>query len=169
MPILSKYQVFSRTNLLFIVGLMGFLEMLGGYIGWSKFRGLMEKWLKDDIEFIKELKGEKETGDFIGWLKVHFARKYLGLITDDGEYDKFRSKRWLLQRFDKISLWTWKAVKSGGVILMFVLGAIPVPGFRVVPDILCGTLRWRLGFIALSVSNFLKTAAFVYGWSWIFS
>jgi len=167
-PILIKLGGISNFQILVIVGLIGFLELLGGYKGWSGLRALTEKLIRDDLEFLKELKGEQQTKDFMGWLKVRFVREYYGFVDESGEYDKFKSKRWIFQRMDKISKWIWRAIRGGGIVLIFILGLIPFPGFRVAPDVFCGTLRWRMAFIALATANFIKTAAFVYGWSWLF-
>lgn len=169
-PILIiKYKLLAKPLLVLIIGSIGFLEMLGGYKGWSGTRGLVEKWLRDDIEFIKKLKGEEKTKDFEDWLKVRFARKYLN-FTDNGAYYKEPvSKIWLFRYADRVLKWIAKILKSGGIIMLFIFGLIPVPGFRVVPDILCGTTRWKIGFIALAIGNFLKTFGVIYGWSWFLS
>ena len=132
-------------------------------------RLVVEKWLKDDIEFIKKLKGEKKTKDFIEGLKVHFARKYLKFTDNQNYYQEPVSKVWLFRNIDKIFKWFVVILKSGGILMMFVFGLVPVPGFRVVPDILCGTTRSKMGFIALSLGNFLKSVAIIYGWGWFFS
>ncbi len=167
-PILLGYGGVSNIQVLIIVELIGFLELLGGYKGWSGVRALTENLIRDDIEFLKQLKGEQQTKDFLGWLKVRIVREYFGFLHESGEYDKFKSKRWIFKRMDEISKWIWRAIKGGGLILIFVLGLIPVPGFRVAPDVFLGTSRWRIGFAVLAIANFLKTAAFVYGWRQIF-
>lgn len=164
-PILIKYNLFTKPVLVLIVGSIGFLEMLGGYNGWSGTRSLMEKLLKDDIEFVKKIKGEKKTKDFVEWLKIRFARKYLKFTDDKNYYQEPVSKVWLFRNIDKIFKWFVVILKSGGIFMMFIFGLIPIPGFRVVPDVLCGTARWKLGFIALAVGNFLKTLGFIYSWS----
>lgn len=169
-PILIiKYKLLAKPLLVLAVGSIGFLEMLGGYKGWSGMRGLVEKWLRDDIEFIKKLKGEEKTKDFEDWLKVRFARKYLKYIDNGTYYKEPISKVWLFRYADRILKWTARVLKSGGVVMLFIFGLIPVPGFRIVPDILCGTARWKIGFIALAIGNFLKTLGIIYGWSWLLS
>src|SRR3989344_8314902 len=143
--------------------------MLGGYNGWSGLRGLMEKLLKDDIEFVKKIKGEKKTKDFVEWLKVRIARKYLKFTNNQDYYKEPVSKVWLFRNMDKVLKWFVVILKAGGVIAMFIVGLIPIPGFRVIPDVLCGSARSKMGFIALSLGNFLKTVGMVYGWGEILS
>lgn len=169
-PILIiKYELSSKPLLVLIIGLAGFLEMLGGYKGWSGMRGLVEKWCRDDIEFVKQLRGEEKTKDFVGWLKVSFSRKYLKYTGSGDYYQGPVSKIWLCRDIDKILKWFVVVLKAGGLIAMFVFGLVPIPGFRVVPDVLCGTTRSKKGFIALSLGNFLKTIGVIYGWSWLLS
>lgn len=166
-PILIKYDMFTKPMLALIVGSIGFLEMLGGYNGWSGLRGLGEKRLKDDIKFLKKVKGELETDGYIDWLTTHFSRKYFSFLNNEGGSNNESSwfnifTDWVLRNILKI-------VKTGGYVGIFILGITPIPGFRVVPDIFCGTTRWKKGFIILAIGNFLKTVGFVYGWSWFFS
>src|SRR3989338_3650782 len=105
-PILIGYKIFSKPTLVLILGSIGFLEMLGGYNGWSGLRGLVEKWLKDDIEFVKKIKGEQKTQDFIEWIKIRFTRKYLKFVNDKSYYDEPASKVWLIRNIDKV----WKGL-----------------------------------------------------------
>jgi len=155
----------SKLWVVFIVGFVGFLEMLGGYKGWSEIRGLvMEKWLKDK-EFVKKLKGEEGAGNFVEGLEIRFTRKYLKFTDNREYYQEPVSKVWLFRNIDKVLKWFVVILKSGGLLMMFAFGLIPIPGFRVVPDVLCGSARWKMGFIALSSGNFLKTVGMVYGWS----
>lgn len=158
---------YSKPLTVLIVGSIGFLEMLGGYKGWSGVRGLIvEKWLKD-TEFIKKLKGEKETKNLTEELEVRLTRKYLKFTGDGSYYEEPVSKVWLFRNVDKIFKWLILILKSGGLLMIFVFSLIPVPGFRVGPDILCGTARWKIGFIVLAIGNFLKTVGIIYGWSWV--
>ncbi|MDP3696916.1 MAG: hypothetical protein Q8R55_02680 [Candidatus Taylorbacteria bacterium] len=159
-----------RGTILVIVCSFSFLDMLGGYIGWSGLRSLVEKLLKDDIDFLKKLKGEQKTKDFIEWLQIYFTRKYLLFLNNgNGSYKIPISKKWLFNHFDTIFKWAVITVKGGGYLTMFFFGLSPIPGSRMIPDILCGTARWRNGFIVLAISNFLRISTFVYGWSWLLS
>lgn len=168
-PALVKYGL-SKGTILLIVGSFSFLDMLGGYIGWSNFRGLVESWLKDEIHFLKKVRGEQKTKGFIEWLKIYFSRKYLVLLNDENnEYKAPAPKRWLFKHLDGVLKWAIIAVKGGGYITMFLFGLSPIPGSRMVPDILCGTARWKSGFVVLAISNFLRIIAFVYGWGWFLS
>lgn len=168
-PALVKYGL-PKGIILLMVCLFSFFDMLGGYIGWSSFRGLVEGWLKDEIDFIKKVRGEQKTKGFIEWLKIYFARKYLVLLSDnEGEYQIPVSKKWLLNNFDSIFKWVIITAKSGGYVTMFLFGLSPIPGSRMVPDILCGTMRWKKGFAVLVVGNLLRITAFVYGWNWALS
>lgn len=166
-PILIRYNMFTKPMLVLIIGTIGFLEMLGGYNGWSGLRGLGERRLKDDIKFLKKVKGELETDGYIDWLTTYFSRKYFNFLNSEKE-SKAKSS-WFNIFIDWVLRNIIRIVKTGGYLGMFILGVTPIPGFRVIPDIFCGTTRWRKGFIVLAVGNFLKTAGFVYGWSWFFS
>lgn len=166
-PILISYNMFTKPMLVLIIGSIGFLEMLGGYNGWSGLRGLGEKRLKDDIRFLQKVKGELETDGYIDWLTTHFSRKYFSFLNDEGRSDTKNS--WFSTFIDWFLRNILRVVKTGGYLGMFILGVTPIPGFRVVPDVFCGTTRWRKGFIVLAIGNFLKTVGFVYGWSWFFS
>ena len=74
----------SKPWVVLIVGSVGFLEMLGGYKGWSGMRGLvLEKWLKD-AEFVKKLKGEEVADNFVEGFEIRLTRKYLK-FTDNKE------------------------------------------------------------------------------------
>ena len=160
---------YSKLVAVLVVGSVGFLEMLGGYKGWSGVRELIvEKWLKDK-EFIKKLKGEERAGNFVEGLEIRLTRKYLKFIDNREYYEEPVSKVWLFRNIDKVFKWFVIILKSGGILMMFVFGLVPVPGFRVVPDILCGTARSKTGFAALSFGNFLKSVAIIYGWNWFFS
>jgi len=156
----------SKPWVVFVVGSIGFLEMLGGYTGWSGTRGLIEKWLKDK-EFVKKLKGEERADNFVEGLEIRLTRKYLKFTDNKEYYEEPVSKVWLFRNIDIVFKWLILILKSGGLLAMFVFGLIPFPGFRVIPDVLCGSARWKMGFIALSVGNFLKTVGMVYSWSWI--
>lgn len=163
-PILiKKYNLFAPLVVL-IVGSIGFLEMLGGYKGWSGIRGLVvEKWLKDK-EFVKKLRGEAKVENRMEGLQIRFTKKYLKYTGDGSYYEEPVSRVWLFRNVDKVLKWLVIVLKSGGIIAMFIFGLIPIPGFRVIPDVLCGTARSKMGFIALSLGNFLKTVGMVYGW-----
>ncbi|MEX2090841.1 MAG: hypothetical protein WD989_01760 [Candidatus Paceibacterota bacterium] len=154
---------YSKLSTLLVVGGIGFLEMFGGYKGWSGVRGLIEKWLRDDIEFVKRLKGEKETRNYTEWLKVKITRKYLKLTDNSQYYKEPVPKTWLFRNIDEVFKWILIVLKGGGVVAMFIFGLIPVPGFRMIPDFLCGVARLKVGFAALSLGNFLKTIGMVYG------
>ncbi len=157
----------SKLWVVFVVGSIGFLEMLGGYVGWSGTRGLViGRWLKDK-EFVKKLKGEEMADNFVEGLEIRLTRKYLKLTDNNEYYEEPVSKVWLFRNIDKVFKWLVLVLKSGGLLAMFVFGLIPFPGFRVIPDVLCGSTRWKMGFIALSSGNFLKTVGMVYGWSWV--
>ena len=157
----------SKPWVVFVVGFIGFLEMLGGYTGWSGLRGLVvEKWLKDK-EFVRKLKGEERADNFVEGLEIRLTRKYLKLTDNKEYYEEPVSKVWLFRNIDRVFKWLIFVLKSGGMFMMFIFGLIPIPGFRVIPDVLCGSARWKMGFIALSVGNFLKTIGMVYGWSWV--
>jgi len=166
-PILLLYN-HSKPWVVFVVGSIGFLEMLGGYKGWSGTRGLVDKWLKDK-EFVKKLKGEEVVDDFVEGLEIRFTKKYLKFTDNKEYYEEPVSRVWLFRNIDKVLKWLVVVLKSGGILMMFIFGLIPVPGFRVIPDILCGTTRSKMGFIALSLGNFLKTVGMVYGWGEILS
>lgn len=167
-PALVKYGL-SKGAVLLIVCLFSFLDMLGGYIGWSGFRGLMERGFKDDISFLQKIKGEQKTKDFIEWLKIRFARKYLVLLNNNSEYDIPASKKWLFSHLNSVLKWSIITLKSGGYLTMFLFGLSPIPGSRMVPDVLCGTMRWKKGFTVLAISNLLRITAFVYGWDKLLS
>ncbi len=154
----------SKLWVVFVVGSIGFLEMLGGYMGWSGTRGLVEKWLKDK-EFVNKLKGEERADNFVEGLEIRLTRKYLKFTDNKDYYEEPVSKVWLFRNIDIVFKWLIFVLKSGGLLMMFVFGLIPIPGFRVIPDVLCGSARWKMGFIALSAGNFLKTVGMVYGWS----
>lgn len=166
-PVLIKYDLFTKPMLVLIIGSIGFLEMLGGYNGWSGLRGLGEKRLKDDIRFLKKVKGELETDGYIDWLTTYFSRKYFNFLNNEEGPDNKSS--WFNILVDWVLRNILEIVKAGSYLGIFILGITPIPGFRVVPDIFCGTTRWKKGFIVLATGNFLKTVGFVYGWSWFFS
>lgn len=166
-PVLIKYDIFTKPMLVLIVSSIGFLEMLGGYNGWSGLRSLGEKRLKDDIKFLKKVKGELKTDGYIDWLTTHFSRKYFSFLNNE---EKPGAKNSLFNVFlDWVLRNIFKIVKTGSYVGIFIFGITPIPGFRVVPDIFCGTTRWRKGFVVLAIGNFLKTVGFIYGWSWLFS
>lgn len=168
-PALIKYGL-PRGAILLMVWSFSFFDMLGGYIGWSNFRGLVESWLKDEIHFLQKVRGEQKTKGYVEWFKIYFARKYLVLLDDnEGKYKVPAPKRWLLHHLDGVFKWAVITVKSGGYVTMFLFGLSPIPGSRMMPDILCGTARWRKGFIVLAISNFLRITGFVYGWNWFLS
>ena len=154
----------SKPWVVLVVGSIGFLEMLGGYTGWSGMRGLVEKWLKDK-EFVRKLRGEVKVENRIEGLQIRFTKKYMKFTGEGSYYEEPISRVWLFRNIDKVFKWFVVILKAGGVIAMFIFGLIPVPGFRVIPDILCGTARSKMGFIALSLGNFLKTVGMVYSWS----
>lgn len=167
--LIIKYKYLAKPLVVLIIGSIGFLEMLGGYKGWSGMRGLVvEKWLKDK-EFVKKLKGEVKAGNRMEGLQIRFTKKYLKYTGDGSYYEEPVSRVWLFRNIDKVLKWFVVILKAGGVIAMFIVGLIPVPGFRVIPDILCGSARSKIGFIALSLGNFLKTVGIVYGWGEILS
>ena len=91
------------------------------------------------------------------------------LNDNEGEYQIPASKKWLFNNFDDVLRWVVITAKSGGYVTMFLFGLSPIPGSRMVPDILCGTMRWKKGFVVLVVSNLLRITAFVYGWNWALS
>jgi len=164
-PFLIRNKLFTKPVIVLIVGSIGFLEMLGGYNGWSGFRGLLfDKWLKNK-EFIKKLRGEEGVDNFVEGLEIRLTRKYLKFTDNKEYYEEPVSKRWLFRNINGILKWLVVLLKSGGVITVFIFGLMPIPGFRVLPDVLCGTARWKMGFIALSIGNFLKTVGVIYGWS----
>lgn len=168
-PALVKYRL-SKSIILLMVCSFSFLDMLGGYIGWSNFRRLMESGFRDDINFLNKIRGEQKTKDFVEWLKILFARKYLVLLSDNkSKYDIPAPKRWLFSHLDGILKWAIITLKSGGYLTMFLFGLSPIPGSRMVPDVLCGTMRWKKGFAVLAVSNLLRITAFVYGWGRLLS
>lgn len=166
-PILIRYNMFTKPILVLIIGLVGFLEMLGGYNGWSGLRGLGERRLRDDIKFLQKVKGELETDGYIDWLTTHFSRKYFNFLNNENRSGA--KSGWINILIDWTLRNILRIVKTGGYLGMFLFGITPIPGFRVVPDIFCGTTRWKKGFAVLAVGNFLKTVGFVYGWSWFFS
>lgn len=155
---------YSKPLVVLVVGFIGFLELLGGYKGWSGMRGLVEKWLKD-TEFVKKLRGEKETKHLIEGLQVRFTRKYLKFTSDGSYYEEPVSRVWLFRNIDKVFKQLALVLKSGGLVMVFGFSLVPIPGLRVGPDILCGTTRWKVGFVALAIGNFLKTVGVIYGWS----
>ncbi len=166
--LMTNYKLLAKP-LVLIIGAVGFIEMLGGYKGWSGMRGLVvEKWLKDK-EFVKKLRGEVKVENRIEGLQIRFTKKYLKFTGDGSYYEEPVSRVWLFRNIDKVLKWFVVILKTGGVIAMFVVGLIPIPGFRVIPDILCGSARSKMGFIALSLGNFLKTVGMVYGWGEILS
>ena len=168
-PALVKYG-FTKSTVLLLVCSFSFLDMLGGYIGWSGLRTLGERGFRDDIDYLKKLRGEQKTKDFLDWLRVYFTRKYLVLLNDDqNDYSIPAPKRWFFNHLDAVLRWAVITVKSGGYLTMFIFGLSPIPGSRMIPDILCGTTRWKKGFIILAISNFLRISTFVYGWSWFLS
>ena len=162
--LMVKYKLLSKPLVVLIIGSIGFLEMLGGYMGWSGMRGLVEKWLKDK-EFVKKLRGEEKAENSVEGLQIRFTRKYLKFTNGGSHYEEPVSRVWIFRNVDKVLKWLVVILKSGGLLAMFIFGLIPVPGFRVIPDILCGSARSKMGFIALSLGNFLKTVGIVYGWS----
>lgn len=162
--LIIKYKYLAKPLVVLIIGSIGFLEMLGGYKGWSGMRGLVvEKWLKDK-EFVKKLRGEVKVENRMEGLQIRFTKKYLKYTGNGSYYEEPVSRVWLFRNMDKVLKWFIIILKAGGVIAMFIVGLIPVPGFRVIPDILCGTARSKMGFIALSLGNFLKTVGMIYGW-----
>ncbi|MBI2674803.1 MAG: hypothetical protein HYX22_03680 [Candidatus Yanofskybacteria bacterium] len=168
-PILIIKYKWAKPLLVLVIGSIGFMEMLGGYKGWSGTRGLIiDKWLKDK-EFVKKLRGEERAGNLVEGLEIRLTRKYLKFTDNKEYYEEPVSKVWLFRNIDKVLKWMVLILKSGGVIAMFVFGLVPVPGFRIVPDVLCGTARWKVGFTALAVGNFLKTVGIIYGWNWFLS
>lgn len=166
-PALTRYGL-SKGTIILLVCPFSFLDMLGGYIGWSNFRSLMEDAFRHDINFVAQVKGEQKTRNFLEWLRMRFAIEYM-VIMEDGSSDiKVPASRlWILKHKDRIFKFIVVTVKSGSYLTMIVLGLIPVPGARMVPDILCGTARWKKGFAVLAISNTLRITAFVYGWDWL--
>ncbi len=162
--LIIKYKMFAKPLLVLIIGTIGFLEMLGGYKGWSGMRGLVVEKLKDK-EFVKKLRGEVRVDNRTEGLEIRFIKKYLKFTGDGSYYEEPVSKVWLFRNVDRALKWFVVILKAGGIIAMFIVGLIPVPGFRVIPDILCGSARWKMGFISLSIGNFLKTVGIIYGWS----
>lgn len=155
---------YSKPLTVLAIGSIGFLEMLGGYKGWSGMRGLViDKWLKDK-EFVQKLKGEKKTEGLVESFEIRLTRKYLKYTDGESYYEEPVSRVWLFRNTDKVLKWFILILKAGGVIAMFFFGLIPVPGFRVIPDVLCGSARSKMGFTALAVGNFLKTVGVIYGW-----
>lgn len=171
-PTLIKLK-FTRMQILLIAGPVGFIEILCGYIGWSYFRDLVEKWLKDDIDFMKKVMGDLEARGYLEWVKIYFSRKYLKFMNGNGNGHPKKSTKnvyILFDRFsDKMIKRVLKILKGGSYFLVFMIGLIPIPGPRMISDIFCGTARWKKGFIIVAIGNFLKTFGFVFGWSWFFS
>lgn len=168
---------FTKGKVLLIAGLWGFLDMLGGYIGWSGFRGLMAKVFEKDIKFMKKVAGEEEAQGVIESIQVYFVSKYLKFLNGNGAKTGSQSYQgvlgWIYELIDGLSDRLIKSVlkilKGGSYLLIFLIGASPIPGPRMVSDIFCGTMRWKKGFLIVALGNFIKTVGFVYGWTWIFS
>ena len=164
---------FSKGKVLLIAGSWGFIDMLGGYIGWSGFRTLMAKVFQKDILFMKKVAGEEEAKGVIEMVQVYFVSKYLKFLNGNGQVGSRRSAnpcyRFIDGTSDRMIKFVLGALKSGSYILIFFIGAAPFPGPRMISDIFCGTMRWRMGFVIVALGNFCKTVGFVYGWNWIFS
>jgi len=163
---------FSKGAVLLTAGLWGFLDMLGGYVGWSGFRSLMAKVFEKDITFMKKVVGEEEAHGIIEVIQVYFVSKYLKFLNGNGQ-TTFGSKNIFYRLIDRASdrmiKFILSILKGGSYLLIFIVGASPVPGPRMISDIFCGTMRWKRGFLTVALGNFIKTVGFVYGWNWIFS
>jgi hypothetical protein len=149
----------------------GLLEMVGGYIGWSKFRQLMEHWLRDDISFMKKVMGDLKSGGFIDWVKVYFSRKYLRYMVNESHNYEGKSNIKVVAIInyisDKIVNTALQNLKKRSYIIMFIVGIVPMPGPRMVSDIFCGSMRWKKGFIVVLIGSVLKTIGFVFWWSYV--
>ncbi|MBI2065260.1 MAG: hypothetical protein HYT62_04365 [Candidatus Yanofskybacteria bacterium] len=164
---------FTRGQVLLIAGLWGFLDMLGGYIGWSGFRGLMAKVFEKDIIFMKKVAGEEEARGVLETIQVYFVSKYLKFLNGNSQNNTKKLGGAWYKFIDRISdrmiRFVLGILKGGSYVLIFIIGAAPFPGPRMVSDIFCGSMRWKKGFATVALGNFVKTLGFVYGWNWMFS
>lgn len=173
---------YTKPQVLLIAGSFGFLDMLGGFIGWWGFRDLITKLFKTDPDFEKMVKGELEPRGPIERIKVNFCRKYVRIMDEGSPYQKPANANGKLYvifgRFylifdlisDRLIRIVLRVLRGGSYFMAFWVGVTPLPGPRMVSDIWCGTTRWKKGFIVVAFGNFIKTFGFVYGlWSWLFS
>jgi len=148
-PILiGFFKVNSRLFSCIILGGIGFFELWVWYQGWSGLADLLKQFFEEDIEFMKKVLGEIKSSGILEWVKVFFVRRYFRLAKKAEAVKKF--------------------LRGSGYLSMFMAGLLPIWGPRVVCDFLCGTSKWKKGFIALAVGNFVKTAGFVFGWNSVF-
>lgn len=164
---------YTKGQVLFIAGLWGFLDMLGGYFAWSGIRGLTAEVFEEDIDFMRKVAGEAEANGLIEQIKIYFIRKYRKFLNNGDGYSAKSSEGKIYVLWDRLSDSMIKYVlgilKGGSYVLIFLIGFSPVPGPRMVSDVFCGSMRWKRGFCTVALGNFCKTIGFVYGWNWIFS
>ena len=141
---LLKIKNFSLGQMIIIVGVVGFLELLLGYIAWGGFSQMLVGHFEQDINFARKIAGELKADGYVDRFRVYFARKHSRFMDPQS-----RIRRWL---------------RRGGYSLFFLLGINPLPGTRLPADIICGSLHWSKGFVALAIGNFIKTAGYVWGW-----
>jgi hypothetical protein len=167
---------YTKFQVLMVAGSWGFLDMLGGFIAWWGFRDLMAKLSKSDPDFERKVKGELEPKGYIDGIKVNFCRKYVRIMDDKENPYRYPAKRegklfivfgefYLMFDLmsDKLIRMVLRVLRGGSYFMAFLIGLAPVPGPRMASDIFCGTTRWKKGFIAVAVGNFIKTLCFVYG------
>jgi len=92
----------------------------------------------------KKIGGEIKAEGYFDEIKVYFAKKYYKLIDPNSK--------------------AYRNIKNGGLGVVFGLGINPFFGTRFLADMICGTSRWRKGFIVLAIGNFIKTIGFALGW-----
>jgi len=147
-PLLQGGGILTGYKLLIFVGILETLELWLWYLGWGGFVDMMKRLFEEDINLAKKVAGEMKADGYFDEAKISFIQNHDKLINTSGRIRSF--------------------LKKWGVAGAFILGLIPWPGFRVIPDTICGTAKWRAGFVALALGNFTKTAGFVYFWGRVF-
>lgn len=147
-PLLQAKGILTGYKLLAFAGILETLELWWWYLGWSGFIDMIKELFEEDISLAKKVAGEMGADGYFDEVKIGFIKNHNKLINTSSRIKSFIGK--------------W------GVAGIFVLGLTPWPGFRVIPDTICGTAKWKAGFVALVLGNFIKTAGFVYFWGKIF-
>lgn len=147
-PFLEAKGIFTGYKLLIFAGVIETLELWLWYLGWGGSTDLIKNSFAEDINLAKKVAGEMRAEGYFDEVKIHFIHNHNKLISTTSRIKRF--------------------IEKWGAIGTFILGLIPWPGFRIIPDTICGTAKWKMGFVGLALGNFIKTAGFVYLWGKVF-
>jgi len=158
-PFLQRHG-FSGITLFLITVFFSLGELCGWFWFWSWFRRkavpeiiayqiARDQRIQEAIKLGKEVKKELEEKGLLERILEYFFRTF-NKATDQN------SK-------------TFKKIKAGGHIAMFILGAEPWPGGRTIGVIFCGSTGWRRGLYTLMIGNIFHVAYVIGFWGLIFS